>query len=55
MYGGYQRKDPTMNTPPRVIPLIVDENELRLRLPIRKADDPGMRQAGNVLPILKVL
>lgn len=44
-----------MKTPPRVIPLIVDESELHLRLPVRKADDPTMRQAGTVLPILKIL
>lgn len=42
-------------TPQRVLPLIVDESELHLRLPVRKADDPSMRQAGTVLPVLKVV
>ncbi|HET7813855.1 MAG TPA: hypothetical protein VFL13_05740 [Candidatus Baltobacteraceae bacterium] len=44
-----------MNTPQRVIPLIVDENELHLRLPVRKADDRAMRQAGAALPVLKIV
>ncbi len=42
-----------MFTPTR--PLIFDYVELRLRMPVRRADDPMLREAGIVLPISKVL
>ena len=44
-----------MSEPSRCIPLIFDYVELRLRMPVRKADDPLMREAGIVLPISRVL
>ena len=44
-----------MNESPRPLPIILDTTELHLRLPVRKADDPLMRQAGADLPILRVM
>ncbi|MGZ3498580.1 MAG: hypothetical protein ACXWNK_17295 [Vulcanimicrobiaceae bacterium] len=39
----------------RVVPLIFDYCELRLRLPVRRADDPFMHAAGVTLPISRIL
>jgi hypothetical protein len=39
----------------RCIPLIFDYVELRLRLPVRRPDDPFMREAGVQLPLSRVL
>lgn len=44
-----------MNEPSRCVPLIFDYVELRLRMPVRKADDPLMRESGITLPISRVL
>ena len=44
-----------MKESPRPQPLIMDATELHLRLPVRKADDPLMRQVAPGLPILKVM
>ncbi len=45
-----------MREPHRTTPLIIDETELHLRmpLPVRKADDLPMRQSG-FLPNLRVM
>ena len=42
-----------MFTPTR--PLIFDYAELRLRIPVRRADDPLLREAGITLPISRLL
>ena len=39
----------------RVIPLVFDYCELRLRLPVRRADDPFAYIAGVSLPISRIL
>jgi hypothetical protein len=39
----------------RCIPIVFDYVELRLRMPVRRPDDPFMREAGIQLPISKVL
>jgi hypothetical protein len=39
----------------RCVPLIFDYVELRLRMPVRRPDDPFMREAGVSLPISRVL
>ncbi len=44
-----------MFEPSRTIPIIFDYVELRLRMPVRKADDPLMRESGITLPISRVL
>jgi hypothetical protein len=36
-------------------PLIFDYVEMRLRMPVRRADDPLLREAGIVLPISRLL
>lgn len=41
-----------MFTPTR--PLIFDYVEMRLRMPIRRADDPLLREAGIMLPISRL-
>jgi hypothetical protein len=41
--------------PSRTIPLVFDFIELRLRLPVRKADDLFMRDIGLTLPISRFL
>ena len=42
-----------MFTPTR--PMIFDYVELRLRMPVRRADDPLLREAGIVLPLSRLL
>jgi len=42
-----------MFTPTR--PMIYDYVELRLRMPVRRADDPLLREAGIVLPLSRLL
>lgn len=37
------------------VPLVFDYIDLRLRLPVRRPDDPFMREAGITLPISRVL
>ena len=44
-----------MQEPSRCVPLIFDYVDLRLRMPVRKADDLLMREAGIALPISRVL
>ncbi len=44
-----------MFEPSRTVPIVFDYVEIRLRLPVRKADDPLMREAGLTLPISRVL
>jgi len=44
-----------MQEPSRCVPIAFDYVELRLRLPVRKADDPLMRESGIALPISRVL
>lgn len=44
-----------MNEPSRAVPLIFDYVELRLRMPVKKADDPMLRESGIQLPISRVL
>ncbi len=44
-----------MKEPGRCVPLIFDYVELRLRMPVRKADDPFMRESGVDLPFSRVL
>ena len=39
----------------RCVPLIFDYVELRLRMPVRRLDDPFLREAGVALPISRVL
>lgn len=39
----------------RCVPIIFDYVELRLRLPVRRPDDPFMRDAGITLPFSRVL
>jgi len=41
-----------MFTPTR--PMIFDYVELRLRMPVRRADDPLLREAGIVLPLSRL-
>jgi hypothetical protein len=57
MFVGYYTVQPEeeMNEPNRCVPLIFDYAELRLRMPVRKADDPLMRESGIQLPISRVL
>jgi len=42
-----------MFTPTR--PLIFDYVDMRLRMPVRRADDPLLREAGITLPISRLL
>lgn len=42
-----------MFTPTR--PMIYDYVELRLRMPVRRADDPLLREAGIMLPLSRLL
>lgn len=44
-----------MREPNRAVPLVFDYVELRLRLPVRRADDPFLTEAGVTLPISRVL
>lgn len=44
-----------MNEPNRCVPIIFDYAELRLRMPVRRPDDPFLTQAGVTLPISRVL
>lgn len=39
----------------RCVPLVFDYVELRLRMRVRRADDPFLTQAGVTLPISRVL
>lgn len=39
----------------RTVPLVFDYVELRLRMPVRRPDDPFMSEAGITLPISRVL
>ena len=44
-----------MSEPNRYVPLAFDYIELRLRMPVRRPDDPYLREAGIQLPISRVL
>lgn len=57
MFVGYQTpvEAPTMKEPNRAVPIVFDYVELRLRLPVRRPDDPFMTEAGITLPISRVL
>jgi hypothetical protein len=37
------------------VPIIFDYVDIRLRMPVRRADDPLLREAGVTLPISRVL
>jgi hypothetical protein len=39
----------------RCVPLVFDYVELRLRMPVRRPDDPFLNSAGVTLPISRVL
>ena len=39
----------------RCLPLVFDYVELRLRMPVRRPDDPLLREAGVSLPFGRVL
>jgi hypothetical protein len=39
----------------RCVPLVFDYVELRLRLPVRRADDPFLNVAGISLPLSRIL
>jgi hypothetical protein len=39
----------------RCVPIVFDYVELRLRMPVRRPDDPFMSLAGVTLPISRVL
>lgn len=45
----------SMHEPNRCVPLAFDYIELRLRMPVRRPDDPYLREAGIQLPISRVL
>lgn len=44
-----------MREPNRTVPLVFDYVELRLRMPVRRPDDPFMTEAGITLPISRLL
>ena len=44
-----------MLEPSRCVPIVFDYVDLRLRMPVRKADDPFMRESGIALPISRGL